>query len=40
MFNCNFRQVEIIEADVAISRKEIASRLNISIDDILEIEIL
>ena len=39
-FNCLWQNTEIIESDDAISRKEIAIRLNISIDSIVNIEII
>lgn len=39
-FNCNWQNTEIIESDEAISRKEIARRMNISVDSIVNIEVL
>lgn len=39
-FGCKWNQTEILESEEAISRKEIARRLNIDIDSIINIEIL
>ena len=39
-FNCYLQNARIIESDEAISRKEIARRMNISIDSIVNIEVL
>lgn len=39
-FGCKWDQTAILESDDAISRKEIARRLNIDIDSIIKIEIL
>lgn len=39
-FGYKMQQTDIVESDVAISRKEIASRLNIDIDSIVDINIL
>lgn len=39
-FGCKWNQTEILESEEAISRKEIARRLNIDIDTITNIEIL
>ena len=39
-FGYKMQQTDIIESDVAISRKEIASRLNIDADSIVDINIL
>lgn len=39
-FNCKWNETELLESDEAISRKEIASRLNINADSIIHIELL
>jgi metal-sulfur cluster biosynthetic enzyme len=39
-FGCEFNEVTILEVENAISRKEIARRLNIDIDHIKDIEII
>lgn len=39
-FGCKWNQTAILESDDAISRKEIARRLNIDIDTIIKVEIL
>lgn len=39
-FNCLWQNTEIIESDEDISRKEIARRLNISVDSIVNIEVI
>ena len=40
IFNCLWQNTEIIESDEAISRNEIARRLNISVDSIVNIEVV
>lgn len=39
-FGCKWDQTAILESEDAISRKEIARRLNIDIDSIIKVEIL
>lgn len=39
-FGCKWNQTAILESDDAISRKEIARRLNIDIESIVKVEIL
>ena len=39
-FNCLWQNTEIIESDDSISRNEIARRMNISVDSIVNIEVL
>lgn len=39
-FGCKWDQTAILESEDAISRKEIARRLNVDIDSIIKIEIL
>ena len=39
-FGCEFKDTKILEADEAISRKEIARRLNLNIDKIESIEVI
>ena len=39
-FGCKWDQTAILESDDAISRKEIARRLNVDIDSITNIEVL
>lgn len=39
-FGCEFKDTKILEAEDAISRKEIARRLNIDIDSIINIDVL
>lgn len=39
-FGCKFNQTMVIESEIAISRKEIASRLKIDIDSIVDIKVL
>ena len=39
-FGCKWDQTAILESDDAVSRKEIARRLNVDIDSIIKIEIL
>lgn len=39
-FGCKWDQTTILESEDAISRKEIARRLNINIDSIIKVEIL
>lgn len=39
-FGCKWDQTAILESDDAISRKEIARRLNVDIDSIIKVEIL
>ena len=39
-FGCKWNQTAILESEEAISRKEIARRLNIDIDSITNVEIL
>ena len=39
-FGCKWDQTAILESDDAISRKEIAIRLNVDIDSIIKVEIL
>lgn len=39
-FGCEFEDTNILEAEDAISRKEIARRLNIDSDSIVEIDVL
>lgn len=39
-FGCKWDQTAILESEDAISRKEIARRLNVDIDSIVKVEIL
>ena len=39
-FGCKWDQTAILESDDAISRKEIARRLNVDIDSITKVELL
>ena len=39
-FGCEFTEAKILESDDAISRKEIARRLNIDIDRIKDIKVV
>lgn len=39
-FGCKWNQTAILESDDAISRNEIARRLNVDIDSIVKVEIL
>lgn len=39
-FGCNYREVVDLESNEAISRKEIASRLGIAIDSIIDIKVI
>lgn len=39
-FGCKWDQTAILESEDAISRKEIARRLNVDIDSIIKVEIL
>jgi hypothetical protein len=39
-FGCKFNQTLVIESEIAISRKEIASKLSIDIDSIINIEVI
>ena len=39
-FGCDFSDTSILEVDEAISRKEIARRLNLNIDSITDIKVI
>ena len=39
-FGCKFNQTVVIESEIAISRKEIASKLGIDLDSIIDIEVI
>lgn len=40
IFDCDWQNIQIIESDSPISRKEISNRLNIDIDKIIRIDVL